>query len=104
MYYDAIVAHFFAMLPDDIDVENFDLLEFDDVEEEPCDIDYERFEFVPEEGRNNLVEVSVADGTASKLRFVEKLFNSWKKERNRQRGELVPDKNIEDFSVEELNT
>ena len=81
------------------------LTEFDDVilKGYDGDLDFNRFQFVEEEAWKELVQMNVAENTMKKLRFCEKLFNTWKTERNQQRGDLIPDKPIEDFTVEELN-
>lgn len=69
------------------------------------DLELDRFSFVDTENWTDTVEASVCPRTLEKLRFVHCLFEEWKTQRNLRRvsDPRVPDKDLLEFSADELN-
>lgn len=79
--------------------------DFADVEIPSCDeVEVDRFVFLDDNDWPNLVECKLSSGTMRKLRFVESMFNEWRRHRILAFPNVtMPQSNIEDFTIDELN-
>ena len=54
--------------------------------------------------KNMLVIADVTPNTRKKIQYVLRLFDTWRRNRNLTKcSDSIPEKNIEDFTKEELN-
>ena len=110
-----------ALSLDQMDLVDGEIPDINELEE----LDIGRFVFKDETEWPDLVTAKFAETTMKKLKYVESIFVDWRRSRNSKRGEFllfikifiiswntlhqgrgggqVPEKNVEDFDIIELN-